>query len=162
MATTTHISAPSATPSSVVTVGPEADASPLLKLIPYAYTAFSLLVSFLSFSSVIFKLVLYPLPVISYIIAPITIFIDVVLTIFIRVPYRTFLYVADAFYPVYVLLGVACITGCLFGYCGRILTRFLLNLFPDGQDVGPLMGVGARRSLKDLRSRGRQEVKFEE
>jgi hypothetical protein len=151
----------SATPSLAVQPSIEVDAgSPLFKvIIPYAYAAFSVVVSLFSFLLALIRLVLSPLPILLYIIAPITTFIDVTTTLFIRLPYRTFLYLADALYPLYVLIGVACITGCLFGYGGRLLV---------GAIVDSIVGPPGRQSKiaemlrQDMKARGRQHVKFEQ
>ena len=138
----------------------EVDAgSPLLKVIPYAYAAFSLVGSLLSFPLALIKLVLSLLPILLYILAPITTFIDLVTTLFIRLPYQTFIYLADALYPLYVLFGVACITGCLFGYGGRLIARAIVNSI-FGPPIPQSKIVEMMR--KDMKARGRQQVKFEQ
>jgi hypothetical protein len=162
MATYTS-AAVSATPSLSVAVRPSTEAatgSRLFVLIPYVYSALAVVVSLLSFTVAIIRLVLSPLPILLYIIAPITTFIDAATTFFIRLPYQTLLYFADALYPLYVLFGVACITGCLFGYGGRLIVGAVVNSIGAPPVVGPLKGVEERR--KSTKSRGRQEVKFEE
>jgi len=159
MASATYISVSSTTPSLAVQPNTEVDVgSPLLKLIPYTYAAFSFVGILLSFSLSLIRLVLSPLPILLYIIAPITTFIDVSTTIFIRLPYVTFLYLADALYPLYVLVGVACITGCIFGYGGRLLVRTVVNAI-----VGPPVPQSKIVEMlkKDMKTRGRTQVKFE-
>ena len=131
MATATNSSVASTTSS---LSSQSTDGSPLLKLIPYAYTTFSLVGSLLSFSLAIIKLALSPLPILLYIVAPITTFIDVTITLFIRLPYRTLLFLADAIYPLYVLFGVACITGCLFGFGGRLLVGAVVKSIAETPD----------------------------
>jgi len=156
MATTSYSAASSATPNLAVQATEVVADSVISQLIPYAYTAFELAFSLLSFSLTVLKLVLSPLPILLYIIAPLTTFIDVTTTVLIRVPYRTSLYVADALYPLYVFFGVACITGCLFGYGGRLIVLSIVG----EQPVGPSKSVEEKK--KDTKSRGRQAVKFEE
>jgi len=152
MATTTYSSV-AISPSPVLQTNTEVAAnSPLLSIIPYAYTLLSLLGSLFSFSSTIIKLALSPLSVLFYIIAPITTFIDVTTTVFFRLPYRTFVYVAEALFPLYVLCGVACITGCIFGLGGRYAAATIMK-YTLTERVGL-----SNRAQVDVKSR---EVKFE-
>ncbi|KAF7341526.1 hypothetical protein MVEN_01890100 [Mycena venus] len=63
---------------------------------------------------------LSPFPVLLYILAPVIVFIQIFLEIFVYTPSRAIIYLSDAFYPAYVFLGVACITGGLLGLVGRL------------------------------------------
>ncbi|KAK7058625.1 hypothetical protein VNI00_002261 [Paramarasmius palmivorus] len=71
---------------------------------------------------------LSPHPILLYILAPFTVFIQIVLSILVVSPYRVLLYFSDVFYPVYVFCGVACITGGLVGVLGRVLTYLVIGM----------------------------------
>ncbi|KAF8134121.1 hypothetical protein K438DRAFT_1997834 [Mycena galopus ATCC 62051] len=62
-------------------------------------------------------------PVLLYILAPFVAFLELFLEIWVLSPYRAIIFVADALYPTYVFLGMACITGALLGLVGRYLVR---------------------------------------
>ncbi|KAF8809861.1 hypothetical protein BYT27DRAFT_7135682 [Phlegmacium glaucopus] len=117
------------------TVGPAAQSltnadPPISQLIPYITTAFSWLKYFLS-SIITFRpllLLFWPLPILLYLFAPVIVFLEIVLTVFFYWPYTTTLYLLEAFYPLYVLVGVACITGGVLGLAGRQLSRLLVHL----------------------------------
>ena len=53
------------------------------------------------------------------------------MTIFFFAPYKIITYFLDALYPLYVLAGVACITGGVLGIAGRKLSRLLVYLLQD-------------------------------
>ncbi|KAJ6459120.1 hypothetical protein C8R47DRAFT_1162401, partial [Mycena vitilis] len=71
---------------------------------------------------------LSPFPVLLYILAPAIVFTQILVEVFAYSPYRAILYLSDAFYPAYVLLGVACITGALLGLGGRLVVWGALQL----------------------------------
>ncbi|RDB17527.1 hypothetical protein Hypma_001260 [Hypsizygus marmoreus] len=75
--------------------------------------------SFLAFS---------PLPIIFYFLAPAFVFFEIATDVFLRFPYQVALYLLDAFYPIYVFCGVACITGALVGVTGRLVAGLLVDL----------------------------------
>jgi len=102
---------------------------------------------------------LSPIPILLYVFAPVVVFIDAVTTLFIRLPYQTFLYLTDALFPLYVLCGVACITGGLFGLGARFLCRVLIG------SVSENSSSRAMREGRKQERRGkvkREKVKFEE
>ncbi len=67
-----------------------------------------------------------PLPVFIYAFAPLIIFTQVTLDIVVFSPARTVVSLLEFVYPLYVLVGVACITGLLVGGVGRLLTLRIL------------------------------------
>ncbi|KAK0467230.1 uncharacterized protein EV420DRAFT_1636256 [Desarmillaria tabescens] len=67
-----------------------------------------------------------PLPVFIYAFAPLTVFTQVTLNIVVFTPARAILSLLEFIYPLYVLVGVACITGLLVGGVGRLLTLRIL------------------------------------
>ena len=93
---------------------------------------------------------LSPLPIILYFLAPAIVFAEVVLDMLVSTPYHISLYLLDAFYPVYVLCGVACIVGALLGIGGRITTTMLVDVA-----VGP----NERRTHQPSRSEEKSRVK---
>ncbi|KAJ3785390.1 hypothetical protein GGU10DRAFT_354964 [Lentinula aff. detonsa] len=63
-----------------------------------------------------------------YILAPVTVFMQVLLDVFLLMPYNMVIYLVDAMYPVYVFCGVACITGVIVGVLARQLVFWLVEL----------------------------------
>ncbi|KAJ7113389.1 hypothetical protein C8R44DRAFT_710600 [Mycena epipterygia] len=131
------------------------DSPALARALPYAKSAVSLTIS--SFSA-IFRTIfaalaflakiaahpivfLSPFPLLLYILAPVIVFIHLFLDIAVYTPYRAILYVSDAFYPAYVFLGVACITGALVGLSGRLAVLAILYLVPP---TTPQISVDSR------------------
>ncbi|KAJ6517700.1 hypothetical protein DFH09DRAFT_1373013 [Mycena vulgaris] len=73
---------------------------------------------------------LSPFPLLLYILAPIIVFVQILLDVAVYSPYRAVVYMADAFHPAYVFLGVACIVGALVGLSGRLTVLGITYLFP--------------------------------
>ncbi|KAF8884366.1 hypothetical protein BD779DRAFT_1674180 [Infundibulicybe gibba] len=69
-----------------------------------------------------------PLAIILYIASPAIVFLDISYTLFLSTPARIAVYLFDAFYPLYVFCGVACITGSLLGLAGKLLSSALVEL----------------------------------
>ena len=105
--------------------------SPIWQLVSYITTAFSWFKYFLSSISSFRLLLFWPVPILLYLFAPVIVFSQLVVTIFFFAPYKSILYLLDAFYPLYVLAGVACITGGVLGIAGRELSRLLVYLLQD-------------------------------
>ncbi|KAJ6487369.1 hypothetical protein C8R47DRAFT_1127196 [Mycena vitilis] len=129
--------------TSILETAVPATASPALaRALPYAQSAVSVIFSASAalaramFASVAFAgrivmhpvAILSPFPVLLYILSPAIVFVQLVLEAFVYSPYRAILYLSDAFYPIYVFLGVACITGALLGLSGRGVVWVLLLL----------------------------------
>ncbi|KAK0202792.1 hypothetical protein DFS33DRAFT_1342825 [Desarmillaria ectypa] len=70
----------------------------------------------------------YPLfsPVLIYAFAPLIVFTQTTLDIVVFTPARTILFLLEFVYPLFILVGVACITGLLVGGVGRLLTSRVL------------------------------------
>jgi hypothetical protein len=88
---------------------------------------------------------LFPFPILLYILAPVIVFVQLLFDLVVTTPYRVISYLSDAFYPVYVFVGVACITGALVGLGGRLFiigTVYLSapapRLSDDAYDEKPL------------------------
>lgn len=64
-------------------------------------------------------------PAISYLIAPILVFLAMVINVSVLEPLGTARYLLSSLYPVYVFCGVACITGIVVGVGGRGLSALL-------------------------------------
>lgn len=110
--------------------------SPISRILPYISSAFSASKYVFGLIVSLFQTLLHlsPFPIILYVIAPLTVFLDLVVAIFIRAPYNGVLYLLDALFPLYVFCGVACITGGLLGLTGRILCRILIHLIRRGEE----------------------------
>lgn len=114
----------------------------LQQAIPYVLSAGSALLSGISVASRFFAsllsttahsiLIFSPIPILLYIFAPVIVFSELVVDVFVRLPYQLAAYLLDAFYPVYVFCGVACIIGALFGLFGRLLAGFLVDIAVNG------------------------------
>ncbi|KIM42050.1 hypothetical protein M413DRAFT_27575 [Hebeloma cylindrosporum] len=105
-------------------------ASPISRILPYLSSLFSASKHAFNLTVSLVKslLRLSPLPIVLYAIAPVTVFLDLVVAIFILAPYNAAVYLLDVLFPLYVFCGVACITGGLLGLTGRILCRVVINL----------------------------------
>ena len=113
---------------------PAEAASPISQLIPYLTTAFSTLK--LAARALRPIRTLSPAPALLYILAPVFVFLDIAATLFLRTPYRTAAYLLDAAFPLYVFVGVACITGGILGLLARVLSRVIIvSLEPPPVDV---------------------------
>jgi len=136
--------------------------SPISRILPYISSAFSAskYVSGLIVSLFQTLLHLSPFPIILYVIAPLTVFLDLVVAIFIRAPYNGVIYLLDALFPLYVFCGVACITGGLLGLTGRILCRILIHLIRRGEEPpGRARSRPVKRKLRpeeDRKGKGRE------
>ncbi|KAJ7664994.1 hypothetical protein B0H17DRAFT_1091077 [Mycena rosella] len=123
---------------------PPTDTPALLRALPYAQSGATLILSTsqaalrTTFTALVFlsKLLanpiafLSPFPILLYILAPLIVFVQLLLEIAIYAPTRTIAYVADAVYPAYVFLGVVCITGALIGLSGRLTVLGVLYVLP--------------------------------
>jgi hypothetical protein len=99
-------------------------ASVLLTAITFLTHALGFLISKISYPIFL----LSPLPIILYLLSPAIVFAEVVLDMLVATSYHISLYLLDAFYPVYVLCGVACIVGALLGIGGRMTTTMLVDM----------------------------------
>lgn len=63
----------------------------------------------------------------TYLLAPFTTFAAILLSFTLLTPYRLILWLLDALFPIYVLCGVACITGSILGWGGRALSLGLVR-----------------------------------
>ena len=102
--------------------------SPIPQLILYITSALSWFKYFLGSISSFRLLLFWPVPILLYLFAPVIVFSELVVTIFFFAPYKSILYLLNALYPLYVLAGVACITGGVLGITGRGLSRLLVRL----------------------------------
>ena len=147
--------------------------SPISRIFPYISSGFSATKYAFSLIASLFNFLLRlsPLPIVLYVIAPVTVFLDLVVAIFIRAPYNGVLYLLDALFPLYVFCGVACITGGLLGLTARILCRVIINLVRRGEvQTGRARSRAVKRDLKpqeDRKGKGKErapaliQVKFE-
>ncbi|KAL1692139.1 hypothetical protein GGG16DRAFT_112459 [Schizophyllum commune] len=62
-----------------------------------------------------------------YLCAPLIVFASVVLQAFVIAPYNTITWILDLVYPVYVLVGVACIVGGIVGGIARLAAQFAVE-----------------------------------
>lgn len=139
---------------------PTTGTSPIEKVLPIIFSVISFVGPGYSLVLSLLKplLVLSPLPIVLYLFAPIFVFINIAITLFVRLPYSTLVYLTDALYPFYVLCGVACIAGGVFGLSGRLLCQVLMRMVAGETSVVPR--VESRK--RDIRGRARREkVKFE-
>ncbi|KAK7050240.1 hypothetical protein R3P38DRAFT_2862418 [Favolaschia claudopus] len=91
----------------------------------------------LSAGNLLIQPIAAPLPIFAYIFAPVIIVLQVLLGVVVYAPLRGIAFVSGIFYPLYVFLGVACITGGLLGFCARILTRGLARYLPPAHHLPP-------------------------
>ncbi|KAJ7658438.1 hypothetical protein B0H17DRAFT_1011664 [Mycena rosella] len=123
---------------------PPTDTPALIRALPYVQSGATLIFSAsqaalrTTFTAVLFLLKLLanpitflsPFPILLYILAPLVVFVQLLLEIAVYAPTRTIAYAVDAIYPAYVFLGVACITGALIGLSGRLTVLGVLYVLP--------------------------------
>lgn len=134
------MSSPTPTPASTPTQSPTPALLPFLfpyiisALQKYAHLAITLpkyVFNFLTFLS--WTTFISPL---AYLLAPVMTFVSIVFSITIRTPYTFVSWLLDAVFPLYVFCGVACITGGLLGFGGRILSRNMIRAVTEGYTEG--------------------------
>ncbi|KAF9031357.1 hypothetical protein BDZ89DRAFT_1063982 [Hymenopellis radicata] len=111
---------------------------PLEALLPLASQSLSLLTSAFAFLihslKWLFTKVTYPVILLTplyYILAPFVVLAQVSLDFLVFTPYRVIVYFLDLVYPIYVLVGVACIVGLMVGGLGRLATmRITMAVYP--------------------------------
>ncbi|KAJ7056006.1 hypothetical protein C8F01DRAFT_1234055 [Mycena amicta] len=108
----------------------------------YAVLAFTTLVIAHPF------VVLSPFPLLFYLLAPLFLVIQLALDAFIYTPLRLVSYLADALYPIYVLVAVACITGGILGLSGRLIVQWGLGTTPLASTASE--AASRRRKLREL------------
>lgn len=145
-------------------------ASPISQLLPYLTTAFSTLKLAVRVAARALRPIrtLSPAPALLYLLAPVFVFLDITATLFLRTPYRTALYLLDAAFPLYVFVGVACITGGILGLVARVLSRVILVSLEvpptDVTDVPPKVKLPKVKSEleadgMELKTRGKRSEK---
>jgi hypothetical protein len=141
----------------------------LQQAVPYVLSAGSALLSGISVASRFFTsilsiiarsiLIFSPLPILLYVFAPIIVFSELVVDVFVRLPFQFTSYLLDAFYPVYVFFGVACITGALLGLFGRLLAKFMVNI---AMNVEAVMKEEEEPEAPVIKRQKRTRVKVED
>jgi hypothetical protein len=88
-------------------------------------------------------LLLSPLPLVLYVLSPALVLGQILLDVLIFTPYNAVSSLAGIMYPLYVLLGIACLIGAAMGVSGRQLVRMLNDaVYP------PPNGNGQKEVLK--------------
>lgn len=121
---------------------PTALPPPIVQVLPYISQAASFLltattITFQTLFSLITQVsshlsIISPLPIISYLLAPIIVFFQILVDLLVFTPYSITIYALDAFYPIYVFCGVACIAGATIGVIARGIAMLLVTV-----SVGP-------------------------
>ncbi|KAF9790347.1 hypothetical protein BJ322DRAFT_382719 [Thelephora terrestris] len=75
-------------------------------------------------------------PVISYLVAPLLVFVTMIINISLLAPFSAARYVLSSLYPIYVFCGIACITGVVVGIGGRVLSALLTRAFAKTERGG--------------------------
>ncbi|KAJ7433706.1 hypothetical protein B0H11DRAFT_1758718, partial [Mycena galericulata] len=143
--------------SALPAVVPPPDSPALVRALPYLtsgiYLIFSSMLALfratLAVLSFVAKVIAHPIvflspfPVLLYIAAPIIVFVQLILEVVMYSPYRAILFVSDVFYPAYVFVGVACITGAVLGLSGRLAVLGVLYAFNGPAQSPPPILVDA-------------------
>ncbi|KIK01722.1 hypothetical protein K443DRAFT_550095 [Laccaria amethystina LaAM-08-1] len=124
MSSATVLSTASALPTSTQVIS---DQTPFDRFLPQLESAFAFLIQALKFGSRFSRLISITL----YVIAPVTTFLELVVTLFITTPYHAAAYLLEALYPIYVFLGVAVITGGLLGIMGRVVSIIIVYVVAE-------------------------------
>ncbi|EAU87356.1 hypothetical protein CC1G_02115 [Coprinopsis cinerea okayama7 len=174
-----------ASPSSTILVAPLADGSStpiadalqspgltlLLKTLPYLQNAavyiYQTTLAVLRSSTYFIGRNLYlPIPIILFLLSPVTVFLKYLLWVFVLGPYHALVYLAEALHPIYVFCGVACLTGAVIGLVGRTLTGMVVaTVLPPDPDLDEEEEDGEEKISKkvDLKGKGKaSSVKEEE
>ncbi|KAI5885325.1 uncharacterized protein SCHCODRAFT_02644438 [Schizophyllum commune H4-8] len=85
-----------------------------------------------------------------YLCAPLIVFGSLVFQAFVIAPYTTITWILDLAYPVYVLVGVACIVGGIVGGVARLAAQFAVEQSVPGEVQG---AQATLRSVEKQRSR---------
>ncbi|KAI9513400.1 hypothetical protein F5148DRAFT_3580 [Russula earlei] len=150
-------------------------APPILSLLPLVtvaisagFTALSYLVRLLHG---VFLTLLSPflvvVPITIYLFSPIIVSSKVLLDLFVVLPYRVSAYTAQALYPIYTFLGVACLSGAIIGVGARRIVSFvgwgLLGGIQSPQRSGsPLRARPQKKPSATARGKRRVTVKVED
>jgi hypothetical protein len=65
------------------------------------------------------------IPIILYIFSPVIVSSQVIIDLFVVLPYRATLYTSQALQPIYAFLGVACLSGAIIGFGARQLVSLI-------------------------------------
>lgn len=107
------------------------DTPPIAKILPYLLSTLSFIwvvtskliyggISLISYvTAPVIHLIEIPLPIVLYLLSPLITFCQVIVGVLFLFPYNILLGIFVAIQPVYVLCGVAGITGAVIGLCGR-------------------------------------------
>ncbi|KAJ7441487.1 hypothetical protein B0H11DRAFT_503388 [Mycena galericulata] len=134
------------------------DSPALVRALPYLASGISIIFSSvlalfratLAVLSFIAKVIAHPIvflspfPVLLYIATPLIVFVQILLEVVVYSPYRAVLFVSNVFYPAYVFVGVACITGAVLGLSGRLAVLGVLYAFNGPAQSPPQRLVDAR------------------
>ncbi|TFK52276.1 hypothetical protein OE88DRAFT_1644006 [Heliocybe sulcata] len=71
----------------------------------------------------------------SYILAPAVLFVSIILDFFVWTPLAVIRYLAEQAYPIYLLVGVACILGVVIGVVTRGVAAGTTSVFMDATRV---------------------------
>jgi hypothetical protein len=133
MSSASSLTMAAATPSPISSASPLAQtasqvSAALTKIYPYVKTT-SLLALDVARTSWGFsqRFMIHPIPIVLYIIAPLTVFVGYLASIFVLMPYATLVYLLEALHPLYVFCGVACLTGALLGAVGRLVAWMVVT-----------------------------------
>jgi hypothetical protein len=108
-------------------------------------------VSFLSYPI----LALSPLPLVLYAISPVVVLSQIILDALVFTPYRLATIFLGIIYPIYVLVGVACLTGAMLGISGRGVVGMLNAVMDPPQEPTTLQVEQVVYDEKPARSRRR-------
>ena len=102
-------------------------------------------------------------PAISYLLAPITVSVAMVIDISVLAPLSVARYLLSSLYPVYVFCSIACITGIVAGMGGRGLSALLTRMFARSEQNGSApTDVPAARGIERRSRRRRLRIKEED
>lgn len=117
-----------ATPS-----GPGPTSPPISSILPLLSSALSTGFSVISYISGFLRTISHTLlspflaifAVVVYLLSPIIISSQMLFDTLVRMPFRAAVYVLQALYPIYAFLGVACLSGIIFGIGARQIVRLV-------------------------------------
>jgi hypothetical protein len=146
---------------------------PLFALLPYLAPGVSPIIAFVQGAfKAIFQAIYQPIPVVLFLLSPLTTFLHYLAAVLFFIPYTYGVYVAtEVVHPLYVFCGVACLTGVLLGLLGRTLSSVLVaSVLPSrtndqAKQVAEPRGVsrdGAQGDRVSRKGKAREMLESEE
>jgi hypothetical protein len=131
---------------------------PIASLLPFlvsagSWTFYYATSLFRTISFFLLSPLFFIISIVLYILSPILVSSQVLLNLFVLVPFRGFVYLAQAFYPIYAFFGAACLSGLIIGLGARYIVRTLGQVLLEEKEKTLNVTVPLQRSMSPTRPR---------